>query len=347
MNDNLKYFCEKTHMVVLITGVTGLVGSAIAKEFLAKGFSVKALVRSQNSHEKVKAISEKIEIVEGDVLDILALNVALENVDYVIHCAAIVSFAPKDRAAMYKTNIEGTANLVNACLEKQIKKFCFISSIASFGRPPQNLLQTLDQVEIDESQKWENSDSNSHYAITKYMAECEVWRASAEGLPVVIVNPSIILGESDWTKSSTQLFKFVYDNKPFYTSGFINYVDVKDVAKAAYQLTNSEISNERYCLSAGMISYKDFFDGIAKRFNKKGPYIEVKSWLLGIVWRLEAIKSMISGNAPLVTKETAKTASQKIFYRNNKIKKAMNFEFENLENTLDRVCKYLLENKKN
>ncbi len=327
-------------MQVFLTGITGLLGGEVANQILDKGYKVKALVRNP---AKIKFQHPLLEYVEGDILDVTALSQQMKGADFVIHTAAVVSFAPKDRKAMYHTNVEGTANMVNTALEVGIKKFCHVSSIAAFGRPPLNEMKKVDLVRINEDQKWLASETNSHYAISKYMGECEVWRGAAEGLPMVIVNPSIILGEGEWNLSSTQLFKYVYDERPFYPEGYMNYVDVKDVSRALIQLMESDIHSERYCLSGGMISYKDFFDKIADRFGKKKTSIKVTPGMMGAIWRIEALKSMLTGKAPLITKETAKTSQLKIFQENNKIRKALNFEFNALDNTLNRVCSYLVK----
>ncbi len=327
-------------MRVFLTGITGLLGHEVAQQLIAKGYSIRALVRT-----KVTSPLPNTEYVEGDILDVTCLHEHLKDIDYVIHAAATVSFAPKDRENMYKVNVEGTANVVNACLENKIKKLCHVSSIAAFGRPPLSKMRKMDKVEIDENQKWVSSETNSHYAISKYLGECEAWRGAAEGLDVVIVNPSIILGGGDWNQSSTQLFKYVYQEKPFYTAGYLNYVDVQDVAKAMIQLTESDIKDERFCLSAGMISYEEFFGKIAHRFKKKKPRIKVGPSVLGLIWRLEAIKSFLTGKAPLITKETAKTAQLKILQVNNKIKKQLDFTFTELDTSLDRICTELIEKK--
>lgn len=323
-------------MNVFLTGITGLLGSEVSRQLLEKGYKVRALVRNP-----AKAPDPDIEYVQGDILDITALTEQMEGMDYVIHTAAVVSFAPKDRNEMYKTNVEGTANVVNACLASPVKKLCHVSSIAAFGRPPLSEMKKMDRVEIDEEQKWVSSGTNSHYAITKYLGECEVWRGAAEGLNMVIVNPSIILGESDWEISSTRLFKYVYDEKPFYPEGFLNFTDVKDVASALIRLMESDIREERFCISAGMISYKEFFDKIADRFGKKKPRFKVSAGMMGALWRFEALKSFLTGGAPLITKETAKTAQLKILQKNDKIRKALDFEFRTIDETLDRVCAFL------
>lgn len=327
-------------MNVFLTGITGLLGSEIANQFLEKGYKIKALVRDP---AKVVNHHPGISYVQGDILDVVSLAEQIRGADYVVHAAAVVSFAPRDRNEMYKTNVEGTANVVNACLTSSVKKLCYVSSIAAFGRPSLKEMKKVDQVEIDENQKWVNSETNSHYAITKYQGECEVWRGAAEGLRAVIVNPSIILGGGDWNQSSTKLFKYVYDEKPFYPEGFLNYVDVKDVASAVVQLTESPVTEERFCVSAGMVSYKEFFDKIADRFGKKRPWFKVSVGLMGALWRLEALKSALTGGAPLITKETAKTAQLKILQKNGKIRETLGFEFRTLDETLGRVCTFLSE----
>ena len=328
---------------ILITGITGLVGSFTARYFLKSGFQVVGLKRENSDLSLLKDIENKIVWHEGDILDILALEKSIENVDYVVHAAAIVSFAPKDRKKMFKTNVEGTINVVNLCLEKNVKKLCFVSSIAALGRKISNEKMLNHTIKIDEKATWEEDKLNSNYGKTKYLAEMEVWRGQSEGLDSVIVNPSLILGEADWNKSSTQLLKYVYDEHKFYPEGNLNYVDVEDVAACIYKLTTSDISNERFILSAGQIIYKDFFEEVALRFYKKAPSILLGKSLTGIVWRFEAIKSFFTGNAPLITKETALSSNHSFEYENDKIKKTLDFSFKSLDQSLDRICKNLLK----
>lgn len=329
---------------ILITGANGLLGSATAKKFVeAGGFEVLALCRAGSDLTALKDITSKITIVEGDILDIASLEKALDNVDYVVHSAAVVSYAPKDKNRMFKTNIEGTANVVNVCLMKGVKKLCHISSIAALGKPNVPLKLSAGDTFIDEDQKWEDSPINSNYAKTKYLSELEVWRGKAEGLPVVIVNPSVILGESDWTKSSTQLFKYAYDEHRFYSDGNMNYVDVKDVIEAIYQLTTSDIEGERFILNGGTVSYKEFFQKVALLFNKKPPVKKVSPILTEIIWRIEAVRSFFTGKAPLITKETAKNSLMKFVYKNEKIREAINFKFTGFDETIKRVSMFLLK----
>ncbi len=238
-SDDFTELCPQTlrlsTMQILITGATGLVGSATARRFLADGHSVSVLHRPDSDRSLLQDVEDRIQWIEGDILDVLSLEKALENVEYVVHAAAVVSFVPRDEAAMVKVNVEGTANVVNACLKRGIRKLCHVSSVAALGRPHPRTIEQDKPVVIDETQRWEDSPNNSAYAKTKYLAELEVWRGISEGLPAVIVNPSLILGEGDWQKSSTQLFKYVYDGKPFYTEGTVNYVDVQGYCRRYWQ----------------------------------------------------------------------------------------------------------------
>lgn len=330
-------------MHILITGATGLVGSAAAKRFLSEKHTVSVLHRPDSDRTLLADVADQLHWVEGDVLDSVLLEKALKGVDYVLHSAAIVSFVPRDADRMMRINVEGTANVVNACLKQGIRKLCHVSSVAALGRPDPRRTGQEGMIQIDETQRWEDSPNNSDYAKTKYLAELEVWRGIAEGLNAVIVNPGLILGEGDWRKSSTQLFKYVYDGKPFYTEGTVNYVDVEDVVAAINKLLFSDIQGERYILSAGTASYRDLFGMIAVAFNRKPPHLKVGKKLSGIIWRFEAVRSWLTGSRPLITKDTARSATHHFEYRNDKIRNRISFEFQPVEATIQRICQSFLK----
>ncbi|MHA4738268.1 NAD-dependent epimerase/dehydratase family protein [Dyadobacter sp. MSC1_007] len=329
-------------MKVLITGATGLVGSAVARKFLSENHQVFALSRPGADRSLLPDQNPLLTWLEGDILDIPSLEEAVRQVDYVVHTAAVVSFVPRDRKMMYKVNTEGTANVVNVCLHFNTKKLCHVSSIAALGRPDFRKQARTEAVILNEEQRWEDSPENSEYAKTKHLAELEVWRGIAEGLNAVIVNPTLILGEGDWEKSSTQIFRYVYREKPFYTEGIANYVDVKDVAEIVFLLTGSDIAGERFLLNAGSISYHQLFNLIADKMQKKRPHFKVGPGLAGVIWRVEAVRTWLLGTKPLITKETAQSAARKISYDNGKIKKAINFKFKPVEETVSRISESLL-----
>lgn len=323
-------------MKYLITGCNGLVGSHIARLILQQGGVVRAIKRANSDLSLLADIKDQIEWQETDILDILGLDKAVEGVDYVIHAAAMISFSPAQKNKMRKVNVEGTANLVDACLSHKIKKLCYISSVGAIGRP-------LKKKQLDESQKWEDSPLNSQYGFTKYLGEQEVFRGHAEGLDVVVVNPSIILGAGDWEKSSTQLFKYVWEEKKYYPRGDINYVDVRDVAQAVYQLIDSDKSGERYILCAGTTSYVRFFNKIATVFNKIVPYKLVSPLMGEIAWRGAKLKAWLTGSEPLLTKETVHSSAVKISFSGQKITQEIGFQYRDLDDSIFWICAYFKE----
>jgi dihydroflavonol-4-reductase len=323
-------------MNILITGATGLLGTEICRQLTKDNENeVRCLVRKRSD-----ALPKNVIQIKGDIRDITSLYKALEGIDVVIHAAAMVSFNIKDKAELFETNVDGTTNLVNACDLSKIKKFIHVSSVAAIGKPS-NGMDSENTINVNESYKWQDSPLNSLYGQSKYLAELEVWRGHAEGLNTVIVNPSIILGEGEWERSSTQLFNYVNKGNRFYTNGYINYIDVKDVAKSILHLMKSDIVGERYILNTGKISFKGFFEKVANSLDKKAPDILLNKIMIEILWRLEWLRSLVSGSNPLITRETSITARSNVYFDNSKIKEVIPFELERLEITIDRVSEYL------
>ncbi|MBO0948807.1 NAD-dependent epimerase/dehydratase family protein [Fibrella forsythiae] len=322
----------------LVTGATGLIGSHVVRYLLSLGRPVSALYRAGNGYGLLTDIASQITWLDGDVLDIPSLETAITPGGDVIHCAAIVSFVPKDRARMEQVNVEGTANIVNVCLMRGVRKLAYLSSVAALGRPESKSNVPGQPVVLTEDQKWEESPLNSAYAKTKYRAELEVWRGSAEGLPVVMVNPSVVLGEGDWTRSSTQLIKYVHDENRFYTEGDINYVDVLDVAEAIVKLLHSEVVDERFILNAGAMSYQDFLSKLAQAMGKRPPSIRVPPALAKVMASAEAVRSFITGTSPLITQETARGASHRYYYPGERITQSIDFQYRPLNVTLTRIA---------
>ncbi len=317
--------------MILVTGGTGLLGSELIHQLLDAGKKVKALYH----HTPISISHTNLQITPCDILDVCALEDLMQDVEQVYHCAGYVSFAPGAAEKLYKINVEGTANLVNAALEAGVSKFIHVSSVSALGRYNATGL-------VNENMQWVSGDKNSNYAFSKYLGEMEVWRSVAEGLNAVIVNPSIILGAGNWEQGSTTLFKTMYDEFSWYTDGTSGFVDVKDVATSMMLLMDSDISAERFIVNGHNTSFQNVFNHIADSFQKKRPYKKVNRFLAGIVWRMEKIKSSFTKTPPLITKETAANAFENISYDNSKFLKAFPaFTYHSLEDTIRECCKVL------
>ncbi|MFI5217968.1 MAG: NAD-dependent epimerase/dehydratase family protein [Bacteroidia bacterium] len=332
--------------MILVTGATGLVGSHLLLDLVLKGEKVRALKRTNSDLTHVvnlfsshAGLLETIEWADGDVLDIFSLGEAFKGIKKVYHCAAFVSFLPQEAELMLKTNIDGTANVVNLCLENKMEKLCHVSSVAAINRINE------DEI-IDENTQWKISKQNSNYAISKYGAEREVWRGIGEGLNAVIVNPTIIIGPGNWKTGSTVMFHEVWKGLKFYTNGAMGFVDVKDVTKAMVALMESSISNERFIINSENLTFRKVFDWIAEGLNKPKPSVYANGFLRGVAWRTEAVKNIMFKTHPLITKETALSAGKKVLFSNEKIKKEIGINFTPVKDSVNRTCEVFLRERK-
>ncbi len=323
---------------VLVTGGTGFLGAYIIKELIEKGYAVRAIRRSTSKlpHFIPSEIIEKVEWVEGDVLDVVSLNDAMHGIKKIIHSAAMVSFHKKDQQEMFAINIDGTANMVNVALENNIDRYVQISSVAAIGRLKEG-------GEVNEEKKWIESSINTQYAVSKHRSELEVWRAMGEGLNAVILNPSTILGFGDWNNSSTAIFKNIYNEFPWYTKGINGFVDVDDVARATVLLMESEVSGERFIINGDNWPFRKLFNCMADHLGKKHPH-RVATPLLGeIAWRIEKVKSFFTGKKPLLTKESSRLAHSQTYFNNKKILNAIpDFKFTSLDDSIKNASKKYL-----
>lgn len=287
---------------VLVTGGTGFLGVYIIQALVQRGIAVRAIRRSaQLPFFLPAATAAQVEWVSGDVLDVVSLQEAMQDVDAIVHAAAVVSFAAADYEQMHQVNVEGTANVVNMAVEQGVRRLVHISSVAALGRSPQN-------EQVDETRKWVDNKYNTQYARSKHRAEMEVWRGFAEGLEGVILNPSTILGLGNWHQSSCAIFKNAYTEFPWYTQGVNGFVGVADVAAVAAQLLLSDVHGKRFIVSAENLPFRQLFNLMADGFGNKRPHLHATPLLGAVAARVEAVKAFFTGNKPLLTSETARVA---------------------------------------
>ncbi|MHA3786952.1 NAD-dependent epimerase/dehydratase family protein [Flavobacterium hauense] len=314
--------------MILVTGGTGLVGAHLLLEITGSGQKVRALYRTDKSLDKTRALFtananphfETIEWVIGDITDIPSLEDAFAGIDIVYHCAAYVSFEPKDEEMLRNVNIEGTANMVNCALDYGVKKFCHVSSIAALGDAKEN-------ETITEETEWNPEVTHSDYAISKYGAEMEVWRAWQEGLNVIIVNPGIIFGKGFWDSGSGKMFKAVDKGQYFYTKGSCGTVAVEDVVKAMMSLMSTDTNGERYTLIADNVSYKDMLDTIADGMKKSRPSLHASHLMTSVAWRLDWFFSKLFRQRRKLTRSMARSSHNHERYSNAKLKEKLDFTF--------------------
>ncbi len=334
---------ENIEKPILITGATGFVGSYLTRFLVKKGYKNLVCMRRKSSPmDLVAEVADRVTWVEGDIRDVPFLEEILRGyaIKQIYHCAAIVSFDPRDREEMYDINATGTANVVDAALESSVEKLVYMSSIAAIGRVEH-------ENTVSETNKWQRSDLNTHYAISKFQAEQEVWRGVAEGLTVAIVNPTVILGSQFWEQGTGRLFQQVWDGLRYYTEGSTGYVDVRDVVQFMEKLMASDIDNQRFILNGENWAYKKIFETIALILNKKPATIPVTPFLSQVAWRVEWVKSIFTKKRPLITKETARTSATSFFFKNDKSLAAfLDFKYTPIAETIEATAQQFLISQK-
>jgi len=341
--------------MIFVTGGTGLVGAHLLYELTLAGKKVKALKRKTSNllqvlktfsyyTETPQGLFNRIEWVEGDMLDYFALEKILEGVTEIYHCAAIVSFNPKERQKMIANNAEGTSNLVNAAIENRVKKICHVSSIAALGRLD-------DQQMVTEETNWVPSKKISGYSESKFFSEVEIWRGIEEGLDAVIINPSIIFGPANWETGSARMFKTIWDGLKFYSKGITGFVDVKDVAQAMILLmdeTNFEVAkNQRYLLNSENLSYQNVFYQIADAFGKPRPKIYASDFMLELGWRAAKIAGWIIRQSPAITRDIVANSNAVNNFDGSKIIKQFNFEYLPISESIKQTATFLKREMQN
>lgn len=312
----------------LVTGGTGLVGTHILYSLVLGGEEIRAIKRPTSNLEWVKRVFhyyrpkewehlyQKIQWVDADLADQDALEDTLKDVRRIFHSAAVVSFDPRDKNKMMRVNRDGTRLLVNLALERDVDYFGYISSVAALG------MRYSDGIYVvSENEPWKTSDDKPDYAVSKFMGELEVWRGIEEGLSAGIVNPTVVLGPGDWYRGSGALFRRLARGLAFYPIGNTGFVDVRDVVSVLLWMADNRIKGERYLVSAGDVSYFDFFSRVSKAFGRRVPKYAVTPFAGNLALIGDAIISRITGKPAEITKHTLRAGRRKIHYDTSKLER--------------------------
>lgn len=326
--------------MILVTGGTGLVGSHLLLKLTEKELEVRAIYRSKKrvarveeffAFAKAQSRFSKITWLQANLTNLPELTTAFNGITYVYHCAAFISFDPYDFDTLIKTNVEGTANVVNLCLSNQVQKLCHLSSIATLGKLPNN--------PINEENPWDSNEENSVYAISKYGAETEVWRASQEGLDVIIFNPGVILGEGPLQEGSGKLFARTLKGNSYYPEGTTAFIDVRDVVAVMMRGMASFHKNERYIVIGSHHSFLEILTLIANQFSKKPPHKSLSKQKLKWIAFLDKTKGVFSRKRRL-TRAMVSSISNTQAFSNDKLIEHFNFAPLALKETIRRVATY-------
>ena len=325
--------------MILVTGGTGLVGAHLLLKLAQEDLKLKATIRASSDVSRVRKVFgyyrneteadrlfNKIEWITADLNDIPALEKAFDSVEYVYHCAALVSFDPADEKKLRKINIKGTANIVNLCISNKIKKLCYVSSVAAIGSSKNN-------AKVDENCKWNPEEDHNDYAISKYGAEIEVWRGTQEGVDTVIVNPGIIIGPGFWDSGSGKIFRRIDNGLKYHFPKVSGFVGVNDVVEVMIHLMNSEVQNEKFILVSENLSFEDVLKETADLLDKPRPTKQLKKWMIGLGWFFQKIGSWF-GKKQEITRDAIQGLYSETHYDSTKVQEELDFNFKPVREVL-------------
>lgn len=333
--------------MIAVSGASGLVGSHVVLELLASGHHVRAQFRSRAHLDEVRQVFgyynreadfDRVEWFEVDLLDRDRVAELVEETDALIHCAALVSFHAKDRYRLLDENPRQTRNVVNAALDVPGYRLVAFSSVAALGRDPHAI------GPIDERSEWKDGPANSTYALSKFLAENEVWRGIEEGLNASILNPGIVVGPGFWNRGgSSALFGLAFRRFPFYSPGATGFVDVKDLARAALLMLEREVVGKRYVLVGANWPYKRFMEEMCAALSVPPPRRAARAYQVHAVRLFQALRERLGGPRASITRETAASAFRTSVYSSALIESELDFRFRPLEACIEEYAGYFLK----
>lgn len=329
--------------MILVSGGTGLLGSHLLLELAKQQKQVVAIKRPTSNLKEVEKVFaryskegstlfESIRWVDVDLEDSEEILALVKDAARVYHCAAQVSFHPRENQRMIDFNVKSTENIVNACLAAGGKRLLHVSSSSAIGDSP-------DASPAHEGLIWSGNKTHTPYAVSKFQSEMVVWRGIEEGLDAVIVNPTIILGAGFWDHGSSALFKRVAGGMKYSTTGQTGYVGVLDVVKAMTLLMESETKGERFILSSENLTYAEIMEKIAAELGSPRRMKLLSPSSLLWMARLDAFRGLFSGKRA-ITSIQAKAAFNQSSYNSQKVIDTLGIKFTPVEKVVREICGY-------
>jgi len=330
--------------MIVVTGGTGFLGAHLICKLMQSGVDVKALKRESSSTDRFEQIfryyfpgmalnNASLQWVDCDVTDIIGLHDNIGEDDCVYHCAAEVHFRPGNEKQQFQVNVLGTANMVDVCLEKKVRKLVHVSSIGSLG-------DSVGGYPVDEDTVRKKSVKQSSYSKSKYLGELEVFRGIAEGLNAVIVNPSVIIGPGEAGNGFSTLIGMVQKGLRYYPQGANAWVDVRDVAEAMILLMQAEIEGERFIVSAENRSYQYILEQIAEILGVKPPVKKASYNLLKLAGLAGKIKETFTRKPNPLTPDLIRISSSVTAYNPSKLIGATGFRYIPVIQSLKETCSF-------
>ena len=298
-------------MKALVTGATGFVGAAVARALLSAHWQVRALARKGSDRGNLAGLD--IEVHEGDLMDSKSLQHAAQGCTGLFHVAADYRLGAPDPSQLYRSNVEGTRNILNAARQSGVERIVYTSSVATLGI-------SGDGTPADESTPSTLQNMIGHYKRSKYLAEEVVQQAAREGLSVVIVSPSTPVGPGDVkpTPTGQLVLDAAAGRMPAYVDTGLNIVHVDDVAAGHLLAYERGAAGERYILGGQDMSLREILEMIAALTGRKPPRLRLPyGFVLPIAYLAEGYAKLV-GKSGRITLEGVRMSRKLMFFSSAK-----------------------------
>jgi dihydroflavonol-4-reductase len=321
-------------MNTLVTGATGFVGSHVARQLLAAGHSVRALVRSSSNRAPLDGLA--VEFVEGDLRDVLSLDRAMRGVGWVFHVAADYRLWTRDPGEMYRSNVDGTRRLCEVAAQNGVERVVYTSTVATIAIPSHgaNLPDENTHASVDQM--------IGHYKRSKFLAELEAIKAAMQGIPVVIVNPTAPVGPGDWKPTPTGkiIVDFLNGKMPAYVDTGLNLVPVEDVAAGHLLAAQKGRIGERYMLGARNMTLREILEALAKITGRPAPRVRLPHVVALAAAYGDEFFARLTGREPSIPVDGVKMSRHRMFVTLGKAERELGFHAGSVEAALERAVRW-------
>jgi dihydroflavonol-4-reductase len=321
----------------LVTGSTGFIGNVLVRKLIKRGRKVRAFFRTTSDTIALEGLP--VERITGNLLDPESLAEAFRGVDTVYHLAAKISIMPWEDQLLRKINLEGTRNVIKACLDAKVKKLIYTSTIHALKEPPTGTI-------IDENMPYDPENERGEYDRSKAQASIEIMEAK-DKLHTVVLCPTGVLGPFDWSLSAiTHTFlDYYYGRMKMAINGAYDFIDARDVAEGHILAAQKAKSGSNYILSGQQITMKEMFGMLEKTTGVKAPGFDVPFWLAKVYCGLTPVYYKLSGKTPRFTNYSLCTLQSNSYISHKKATEELDYRPRAIKESIEDTFKWFKDAK--
>ncbi len=330
----------RTAPINLVTGASGFVGGHVVRALVDSGAAVRVLLRASSNTAAISDILDRVEVVRGDLTDAASLRAAVAGCGRVFHVAADYRLWTRDPTEMYRSNVDGTANLIDAAADAAVERIVYTSTVGTMGWPANGAPANEEYpVSIDAM--------SGHYKRSKFQAELVALDRAEKGIPVVIVNPTAPVGERDVKPTPTGkiILDFLQGKMPAYLDTGLNFVDVRAVARGHLLAAERGRVGQRYLLGDRNMELREALEVLARLSGRHAPKLRIPYAVAYAVGAVSTGISALTGREPMVALEGVKLAGHRMYVDSDKASRELGYEPGNVDDAFRRAIEWFSQGR--